>query len=87
LQGNFIFVNPYGGRGAVLENRKPVRESLEWLRSGGALIVFPAGDVARLNWKEGGIFDPPWSAAVGRLIQSAGCSALPVHLAGANGIG
>ena len=74
LRDGFIFVNPYGGTGSVRENRKPMRECLEWLADGGMLVLFPAGDVARLNWKDGGIVDPPWNAAVAHLIRMAGLS-------------
>jgi putative hemolysin len=87
LGDGFIYVNPYGGSGSVRENRKPMRECLEWLGKGGMLVLFPAGDVARLNWKERGIVDPPWNAAVARLIRMAGCPALPVYFKGANGLG
>jgi putative hemolysin len=87
LRDGFIFVNPYGGSGSVRENRKPMRECLEWLGQGGMLVLFPAGDVARLNWKDRGIVDPPWNPSVGRLILAAGCSTLPVYFKGANGFG
>ena len=52
LGEGFIFVNAYGGSGSVRENRKPMRECLEWLAKGGILVLFPAGDVARLNGLE-----------------------------------
>ena len=87
LREGFIFVNPYGGSNSIRENRKPMRQCLEWLHGGGMLVVFPAGDVARLNWKDRGIVDPPWSASVARLIRMAGCSAVPVYFKGANGLG
>ncbi len=87
LRNDFIFVNPYGGTHAVQENRKPMRECLEWLATGGVLVVFPAGDVARPKWRDRGIVDPPWNVSVARLIFRAGCPALPAYFKGANGIG
>jgi len=87
LGEGFIFVNAYGGNGSVRENRKPMRECLEWLAKGGMLVLFPAGDVARLNWKDRGIVDPPWSPAAARLIRIAACPALPVYFKGSNGLG
>ena len=44
-----IPVDPFGSPGAVLANRKPLRESIQWLRAGGLLAVFPAGEVASLR--------------------------------------
>ena len=51
------------------------------------LVLFPAGDVTRLNWKDRGIVDPPWNPGVARLIRMAGCPALPVYFKGSNGLG
>ncbi len=87
LRAGFIFVNPYGGGASVRENRKPMRECLEWLGRGGMLALFPSGDVARLNWRDGGIVDPPWSPSVAHLIRIAECPALPVYFKGSNGLG
>jgi len=87
LREGFIFVNPYGGKESVRQNGKPVRECLQWLRSGGMLVLFPAGDVARLNWKDRGIVDPPWNGGVARLIRAAHCPAVPVYFKGSNGLG
>ncbi|MFN7996284.1 MAG: GNAT family N-acyltransferase [Bryobacteraceae bacterium] len=87
LRDHFVFVNPYGGAEAVSGNCRPLRECLEWLRGGNSLIVFPAGDVARPDWNDQGIVDPPWSSSIARLIRKAGCQALPVYFAGANSLG
>ena len=87
LRERFIFVNPYGGSQSIRENRKPMRECLDWLERGGALALFPSGDVARPSWRDRGVVDPPWNAAVAHLIRMAGCAALPVYFRGANGLG
>lgn len=87
LRPRFIFVNPYGGGASIRENHKPIRECMDWLGHGGMLALFPAGDVARLNWRDRVIVDPPWNPSVAHLIRLAGCSALPVYFKGANGLG
>src|SRR5579862_260943 len=87
LWPRFIFVNPYGGGASIRENHKPIRECMDWLGHGGMLALFPAGDVARLNWRDRGIVDPPWNRSVAHLIRLAGCSALPVYFKGSNGLG
>jgi putative hemolysin len=86
LRDGFIFVNPYGGSASIRENRRPMRESLDWLEHGGMLALFPAGDGARLNWRDRGVVDPPWNPSVAHLIRLAGCPALPVYFKGANGL-
>ena len=87
LRAGFIFVNPYGGGASIRENRRPMRECLEWLGRGGMLALFPSGDVARLNWRDGGIVDPPWNPSVAHLIRIADCPALPLYFKGSNGLG
>jgi len=87
LQPNFIFVNPYRTGESVRENHRPIRECLAWLRRGGVLALFPAGDVAHMQWKDGGVVDPPWNPAVAHLIRMADCPALPFYVKGANGLG
>lgn len=61
-----FFVNPFGGPGAIAQNRAGMTAALRWLRNGGVLLVFPAGEVARLNWSAGEIRDPPWNVNIGR---------------------
>ncbi len=87
MHDRFIFVNPFGGREAILQNRAPLRSCVGWLRGGGALAVFPAGEVSRLDLRRRAVVDPPWSPAVARLIRAAGCPALPVFFQGANSLG
>jgi putative hemolysin len=79
-----IFVDPFGGPGAVRSNRKGLKESIAWLEGGGLLAIFPAGEVARLNLKEGAVTDPEWNPIVARLIRMTSASALPVYFPGAN---
>jgi putative hemolysin len=86
MRDRFILVNPFGGRAATLENRIPLRRSIEWLRGGGALAVFPAGEVARFNLSRGAAVDRRWNPSIARLIRMAGCPALPVFFEGANSL-
>jgi len=85
IRDRFILVSPFGGRAATLENRTPLRRSVEWLRGGGALVVFPAGEVARLSISRRAAADRPWNPAVARLIRIAGCSAGPAASAPGDG--
>ena len=41
-----FFVDPFGGPAAGARSRAGLRAAHLWLRNGGALIVFPAGEVA-----------------------------------------
>ncbi|WP_211366518.1 lysophospholipid acyltransferase family protein [Verticiella sediminum] len=47
-----------------------------------AVIVFPAGEVSRLDWR--GVRDGPWRPGFVRFAQSAGAPILPVRIGGRN---
>jgi putative hemolysin len=79
-----IFVNPFGGQGAVRSNQSGMKDSIGWLTRGGLLAVFPAGEVAHLNLKEGGVTDPEWNRNIARVIRLTGATVLPIYFLGAN---
>ena len=82
---NLIFqVNPFGHPGDVKKNISGLKSSMQWLKKGGMLIVFPAGEVSSLKVNKGMVADPKWSPMVGRLIRKTGASALPVFFNGRN---
>ncbi len=80
-----IFVNPFGSEQAKRENLKGIKESLKWLKGGGTLGVFPAGEVSSLRWSsKGKVQDPQWSAHIAALAKKAGAQVVPVHIKGSN---
>jgi putative hemolysin len=84
--GRLILVNPFETRAAHIGNRAPVREVFTWLRGGGLLAVFPAGEVAHLDWKQHSVTDPPWKTAAARIALRARCPVVPIFFAGANSV-
>ncbi|MFZ1731018.1 MAG: lysophospholipid acyltransferase family protein [Bacteroidota bacterium] len=85
LRDLFILVDPFGGPGAVKANLAGMKESVRWLRNGGVLAVFPAGEVSHYDDQLGQVSDPAWSSTVGRLVQLSGAPVLPVYFEGTNG--
>ena len=84
LQGRCIFVDNFGRSGSAAANSMAVRDCIRWMRQGGALLTFPAGEVAHLYFKDGVIADPPWNPTVARIAQIAGAAAVPVFFPGVN---
>ncbi len=82
----FLWVDPFGTRDSLHANRKPLREAMEWLRDGGMLVVFPAGEVAHLELGRRTIVDSDWSLTVSRLIRRTGAGALPIYFHGTNSL-
>ncbi|MDD5089195.1 MAG: GNAT family N-acetyltransferase [bacterium] len=79
-----IFVDPFGRSDSLRSNIKPLKETLRWLAGGGLVIVFPAGEVASVNWRQWKVAEPPWSDTVARIIRSANATVVPVYFRGTN---
>jgi putative hemolysin len=84
LHEHCIFVDPFHTSSSADKNVKPLKQALEWLRQGGALAVFPAGEVSQWNVREAQVTDPAWSTVAARLVRKTGASALPVYFCGRN---
>jgi putative hemolysin len=67
LRDQVIGVNPF--RAASSENVRGLREARRWLAAGGALIVFPAGEVSSATDADGHVVDSPWHTGVLALVQ------------------
>ena len=80
-----IAVDPFGGARARRANGSALRKALRWLAAGGALLVFPAGEVSSLDLRTLSVTDRPWSATAARLVRRSGADVVPMHFAGANG--
>lgn len=86
LREMYFFVDPFGSQKAAASNLAPLKEALRWLRKGGMLVVFPAGEVAHLDLRRRGITDGPWPAGMGRLVRKSGAAVLPAFFEGRNSI-
>jgi putative hemolysin len=86
LEELFIRVDPFGGDDARAANIRPLREALRWLKSGGLLVIFPAGEVSHLHTSRRQVTDPEWSPSIARLVRAARTPVVPVYFKGANSI-
>lgn len=85
LREFMIFVDPFGNPGSMQKNLRPLRQSIEWLRSGGVLAIFPAGEVSHIHVGEAQVTDPKWNSSVARIQRKTGAPVLPVFFRGSNG--
>jgi len=86
LHEHCIFVDPFRTPSAADKNLKPLKQAMEWLRQGGALAVFPAGEVSQWNVRQAQVTDPAWNTVAARLVRKTGASALPVYFCGGNSV-
>jgi putative hemolysin len=85
LRPYVIPVDVFGGsRLASARNGPALRQALAWLKHGGSLAVFPAGEVSHRRWSNWAVTDSPWHTTSARLAQSAHATILPLCFHGAN---
>ena len=86
-----ISVDPMGHASATQANPGGLKKALRFVRQGGLLVIFPAGEVSHFQWKQRGITDPQWNVAVARILEMAGRRApelvvVPAYVDGANSV-
>jgi len=79
-----FFVDPFGGPAAAARSQAGLRAAHLWVRNGGALIVFPSGEVAHDRQPDDSYSDSPWSATMGRLAITTGAHVVPAFIDGRN---
>ena len=81
-----IPVDPLRGRTAMTGNSRGLRASLAHLRSGGMLVIFPAGEVSHLRWNHRNVADGEWHTSAARMAGSADVPVIPLYVEGANSL-
>jgi putative hemolysin len=85
LRELFILVDPFATAESRRRNLAGLRQTMTWLAGGGALAVFPAGEVAHLDLRRRRVVDPPWDVRLARIVLRAACPVVPVYFTGHNG--
>lgn len=65
-------------------NRNTVKQSIQELRAGGTLLLFPAGGISTAVGLRGQVTDLPWHPLVAKLFRMAKVTVTPVHFGGTN---
>jgi putative hemolysin len=80
-----FFVDPFGGPAATARSQAGLRAAHLWLRDGGALVVFPSGEVAHARGRSTTTHvDSPWRSTVGRLALTTRAQVMPAFIEGSN---
>ena len=87
LSEHCILVDPFHTDHSAESSRRGLRQALAWIRQGGILVIFPAGEVLHWHVPPPQIADLVWNETAVRLIRHSGASALPVYFCGHNNVG
>jgi putative hemolysin len=81
-----IFIDPFDRPESRHANGRALKQALAHVKSGGLLVIFPAGEVAHFDFRAGAIRDPEWHSTAARLVRITKAKALPVFVNGTNSI-
>ena len=84
LRDKFFFVDPFDRKDSVRRNFASIKSAIDWVKDGGTLGVFPAGEVSHLKLRNGCVTDPPWSDTISRIIRQTKANVLPIFFEGRN---
>lgn len=79
-----FFVDPFDGPEAAARSLAGLRAAHLWLRRGGALVVFPSGEVAHRPAPDGSYAESPWLPTTARLAATTGATVVPAFIEGRN---
>ena len=79
-----FFVDPFEGPTAAAHSQAGLRAAHLWLKRGGSLIVFPAGEVAHTRRPDESYADSPWRPTIGRMVLATGAQVMPAFIEGVN---
>ena len=81
-----IFIDPFDCPESRMANGRALKQAISHVKSGGLLLIFPAGEVSHFDFRAAAIRDPEWRATAARLIRITRAKTLPILVRGANGI-
>ena len=87
LRSVLIPVDNFGHSATRGANVVALRQALRHVKSGGALLLFPAGAVSHLDLAHRCVADPPWNRTATALLAVAGAPVAPLYVHGSNGAG
>jgi putative hemolysin len=82
MRRTLILVDPFGGPDAARANVTAMRQAHAWLKAGGLLGLFPAGEVSYWQPAEGRVADKAWAPQCARLARISGATVVPLHFSG-----
>lgn len=84
LQNNFFTVNPFTSGRSVTMNITGIKASMQHLKDGHPLGLFPAREVSSYNKDYSGISDKKWDKSIMRLVQKTNVPVIPIYFHGTN---
>jgi putative hemolysin len=79
-----IPLDPFGTKAARRANSSSLRAAMRWVLDGGALLMFPAGEVSHFTFRRLSVTDPDWHETAARIVRHTGATVCPMFFSGRN---
>ncbi len=86
LQRVLFPVDPYETNHAKKKNVNQLKKLLQYLKEGGMIHVFPAGEVSSYKWKSGKVEDREWNEGISKIIRKTEATVIPLYFHGRNSL-
>lgn len=83
LKDFFMPVNPFENK-ELKSSFTGIKDSLEHIKLGHPLGIFPAGEVSTYQFEDGKILDKPWEESVTKLIKKMEVPVVPIYFSARN---
>lgn len=80
----FFLVDPFNTKDSTIKNISSLSKAVRWLKKGGMLVLFPAGEVSHLRLNSLKIEDPKWNPTMARMVHLIKSPVLPIYFKGRN---
>lgn len=84
FRSSLITVDILGEENASSKNASALKGAVRWMRNGGCLAAFPAGQVSNWKLKTRCVADREWNPAVASLAKISNATVVPVFFEGRN---
>jgi len=86
IHSRLLMVDPFEGKNAVQYNLAAIRNAINYLKAGGLIGMFPAGEVSSFNFKERKVLDKEWNEIISRMILKSEATVVPIYFHGENSL-
>lgn len=80
FRSHLIYVYPIDGSEAYKKNLIGLNQAIAWLKGGGGVAVFPAGDISSFHYRDWRVQDPQWTTTFSQISLLTGSPVLPVFI-------
>jgi len=84
IKDYFIAVNPFETRREAYSNVSGLKAVRHHMESGGALGIFPAGEVSTYQGDMHAVADKRWASSAIKIVRNAGVPVVPLYFDGSN---